>query len=129
MTEPVWLDEPAILALHAEGVRIYGGPQGVRDAGLLSSALQRAPNRWAYEGVDDLPELAATYAVAISGNHPFIDGNKRAAFLTLVLFLRRNGRTLAVSNDDAVRTILAVAAGECDIARLADWVRRNSSAD
>ena len=98
----------------------------MRDQGLLESALNRALNRYHYEGIDDLAALAATYAVGVRSNHLFADGNKRAAFQCLALFLRLNGRRLTASQVDAARTILGIAAGEVDLETLTLWVRANS---
>ena len=126
MAEPVWIEEQAIIVLHVRSIALHGGPPGVGDRGLLSSALDRARSRYSYEGVEDIGELAATYAAAVSANRPFADGNKRAAFHCLALFLRLNGLRLTASQADAALTILDLAAGRLDIASLADWVRRNS---
>lgn len=123
MTEPLWMDEELLLRLHEEVLRETGGASGIRDLNLLRSALARPLNRYAYEGVTDLIELAATYAVAISSNHPFVDGNKRAAFMALGLFLDDNGLQLIAEGGDATQTMLAVAAGELDIPALTDWLR------
>ncbi|MEI9963714.1 MAG: type II toxin-antitoxin system death-on-curing family toxin [Caulobacteraceae bacterium] len=125
MAEPRWIEIEAVIALHDRSLALHGGAEGIRDRGLLESALARPLNRFSYEGVDDLAELAATYAAAVSANHPFADGNKRAAFLCLTLFLRLNGRRLTASQVDATRTILALAAGELSIEALAAWVRAN----
>lgn len=123
MTEPLWMDEELLLRLHEEVLRETGGASGIRDLNLLRSALARPLNRYAYEGVTDLIELAATYAVAISSDHPFVDGNKRAAFMALGLFLDDNGLQLIAEGGDATQTMLAVAAGELDIPALTDWLR------
>lgn len=123
MTEPLWMDEELLLRLHEEVLRETGGASGIRDLKLFRSALARPLNRYAYEGVTDLIELAATYAVAISSNHPFVDGNKRAAFMALGLFLDDNGLQLIAEGGDATQTMLAVAAGELDIPALTDWLR------
>ena len=123
--EPVWIALDALLALHDRTIALHGGAEGVRDAGLLESALMRPISRHQYEGVDDLPTLAAIYAHAISSNHPFADGNKRAAFQALTLFLRLNGLRLTASQVDAAKTILALAAGHLAAEDLADWVRAN----
>lgn len=123
MTEPIWMDEELLVRLHEEVLRETGGASGIRDVNLLKSALARPLNRYAYEGVTDLIELAATYAVAISGNHPFVDGNKRAAFMALGLFLDDNGLELTAEGDEATQTMLAVAAGELDIPTLTEWLR------
>jgi len=128
MTEPEWLEQEAVEVLHDKSLALHGGAAGVRDAGLLDSALQRPINRFHYEGVTDIAALAATYAVAISGNHPFIDGNKRAAFQAMALFLRINGYRLKVDPAEATAAIYALAAGQLDLERLSEWVRRNTSA-
>ena len=91
MSEPRWIDRRALLLLHAEGLREHGGPEGVRDAGLLESALDRPRNLAAHEPESDLPRLAACYAVGIARNHPFVDGNKRTALATCLVFLSENG--------------------------------------
>lgn len=126
--EPRWLDQVDVIALHDYVVELTGGSPGIRDAGLLESALARPFNRWSYEGIDDVRELAATYGIAVAKNHPFIDGNKRAAFLALGLFLELNGYTLTADDDAATAAIYAVAASQMDEAALAAWVRDNSAA-
>ena len=123
--EPNWLQMDALLALHDRTISRHGGAEGLRDAGLLESALMRPINRHRYEGVTDLPVLAAIYAHAISSNHPFADGNKRTAFQALALFLRLNGLQLTASQVDAARTILSLAAGKVSIEELAGWIARN----
>jgi death-on-curing protein len=122
-SEPVWVLGQAIKVLHERSLALHGGPSGVRDEGLLESALERPKNRFHYDGINDLVELAATYAAAVSANHPFVDGNKRAAFQAMVLFLRLNGRRLVADQADAARTIFRLAAGEIDIPALTDWLR------
>lgn len=126
--EPIWIELAALLALHDRTLALHGGAEGVRDAGLLDSALMRPINHFQYEGVGDLPTLAALYAHAISSNHPFTDGSKRTAFQALALFLRLNGLRLTASQANAALTILALAAGRLDIEQLADWIRANSRA-
>ena len=121
--EPVWVLGQAIKVLHERSLALHGGPSGVRDEGLLESALERPKNRFHYEGVDDVVELAATYAAAISANQPFVDGNKRAAFHAMVLFLRVNGLKLVADQADAARTVFRLAAGDLDISALTDWLR------
>ena len=123
MTEPVWIEPEAVLALHGRTLALHGGAEGIRDEGLLESALNRPRNRHHYEQLADIPELAATYAVAISSNHPFTDGNKRTAFLCLTLFLRLNGLSLKSDQVDAARTMFAVAAGRTDVDAQAAWIR------
>ncbi len=111
------------MRLHDEVLRETGGASGIRDINLLRSALARPLNRYAYEGLSDLIELAATYAVGIASNHPFVDGNKRAAFMALGLFLEDNGLQLVAENNDATQAMMAVAKGELDIPALTDWLR------
>jgi death-on-curing protein len=123
MAEPFWLDRAMLLDLYEDVVAASGGAFGVRDEGLMDSALARPLNRMAYEGVSDLLDLAATYAVGISSNHPFIDGNKRVAFMAMGQFLNDNGLDLIASEDDATATMLRVARGELTIEELADWLR------
>ncbi len=125
MNEPEWVKQEAVEVLHDKSLVAHGGVAGIRDQGLLESALQRPINRFHYEEVDDLALLAATYAAAISGNHPFVDGNKRAAFHAMTLFLRLNGLRLRVDPAEATAAIYSLAAGELDIDRLAEWLRRN----
>ncbi len=123
MIEPLWMEEELLVKLHDEVLRETGGASGIRDINLLRSALARPLNRYVYDGVTDLIELAATYALAISGNHPFVDGNKRAAFMALGLFLVDNGLELIADRDEATQIMFAVAAGELDIPALTDWLR------
>lgn len=120
----LWINKRALLLLHGESVAEHGGAAGMRDEGLLDSALARAPNRAAY-GAPDVAELAAAYAFGIARNHPFVDGNKRAAFLAAGVFLRLNGSRLAASQAEATAAVLALAAGELDEAGFAEWLRRN----
>lgn len=123
--EPVWIELAALLALHDRTLALHGGAEGIRDSGLLESALMRPINRFQYDDISDLAVLAATYAHAISSNHPFVDGNKRTAFQSLALFLRLNGLKLTASQVDAARTILSLAAGKLDIDGLAVWIGAN----
>ena len=124
--EPRWVSKEALLALHDRSISLHGGAPGLRDDGLLDSALTRPANRFHYEAVDDVCALAATYLVALASNHPFTDGNTRAAFLAAGLFLRLNGRRLIASQPVAARKVLAVAAGERDLDALAGWLRMHS---
>eukprot|EP01041_Mallomonas_annulata_P015900 gene15900-33500_t len=102
MTEPLWLDKALLLALYDDVVVASGGAAGLRDEGLLESALARPVNRRLYENIDDLLALAATYCVGIASNHPFVDGNKRMAFIALGQFLEDNGIVLTATDDDAI---------------------------
>ena len=122
--EPVWIGEAIAVALHDRQLAEHGGGTGVRDAGALESALARPVNRWAY-GEDDWAKLAASYAFGIARNHPFVDGNKRSAFVVSLLFLARNGRRIAVERENGIETFLALAAGELSEDELADWFRRH----
>jgi death on curing protein len=124
--EPVWLSAELVKAFHARQLRLFGGPPGIRDEGALESALGRPINRWAYEQAD-LAELAAAYAFGIARNHPFVDGNKRAALLALVTFLGLNGVDFLVDEAEAVVMIRGLAAGEIDEAGLTRWIRDNWS--
>lgn len=120
--EPVWLDSEIALAIHDRQLAEHGGGSGLRDSGALDSALARPINRWTY-GEDDRARLAAAYAFGLARNHPFGDGNKRTAWVMARLFLKLNGVEIAFSPEDAIRTVLALAAGELDEEELADWFR------
>jgi death-on-curing protein len=122
VTEPEWLDTDIVLDIHAEQLAIFGGGDGMRDLGLLESALARPLNKFAY-GETDLAALAAAYAFGIARNHPFVDGNKRAAFGSMIVFLGLNGIDLDVPPEDATAIILEVAAGGIDEDGLARWLR------
>jgi death-on-curing protein len=124
MREPEWLDVNIMLDVHAEQLALFGGPDGVRDLGLLESALARPVNKYAY-GETDLPSLAAAYGFGIAKNHPFVDGNKRAAFAAIVVFLGLNGIDFMVPPESATAMILALAAGEVSEASLARWIGDN----
>jgi death-on-curing protein len=124
MNEPQWLDTGIILDIHAEQLAIFGGADGVRDLGLIESALGRAPNKFVY-GENDLAALAAAYAFGIARNHPFVDGNKRTAFASMIVFLGLNGIDFDVPPEQATAIILALAAGEVSEESLARWIRDN----
>jgi death-on-curing protein len=126
--EPRWPSKESLIVLHDRSIALHGGARGLRDEGLLESALARPANLFHYEGVDDICVLAATYLVAVASNHPFADGNKRAAFSAAGLFLRLNGRRLIAEQADAARAVLAVAAGQRDIDEIANWIRLRSIA-
>lgn len=120
-----WLDKSALLMLHGESLADHGGASGIRDEGLFDSALARPLNLLAY-GSPDYAELAAAYGLGLAKNHPFIDGNKRIAFIAVALFLGLNGYRLIASQVHAADTMLAVAAGEMEEATFAEWIRRHS---
>ena len=126
MKEPVWIDKLALVFAHSEVLAEHGGAEGLRDEGLLDSALARPRNLFAYEGVADLATLAASYAMGIVRNHPFVDGNKRAAFIALALFLALNGSRLRADQADAFRVIYGAAAGELSEDQLGFWVQKNT---
>jgi death on curing protein len=123
---PKWLNKKALLLLHEESLAEFGGAGGVRDEGLLESALARPVNLHAYRPNSSLAELAAAYGYGIAKNHAFVDGNKRLAFLSIGVFLFLNGRSLVVDQAEAVETIFALAAGELEETELASWIARNS---
>lgn len=125
MTDWVYIDPRAVVAIHEAQLAEHGGGAGVRDPGLLESALTRALNRAAY-GEPDVAELAGGYAYGIARNHPFVDGNKRTAFVCAELFLALNGWDLIASDAECVMTMLALAAGELDDAGYAAWLRGHS---
>ena len=126
MSACVWIDKQLLLLLHDESLAEHGGAAGLRDEGLLDSALARPMNLIAY-GEPDLAELAASYGVGLAKNHAFVDGNKRAAFLAVGLFLRLNGHRLNASPAAATVVMIDVAAGTLNEADFADWIRRHSA--
>jgi death-on-curing protein len=121
--ESWWLSREFVLTLHEDVLAETGGARGVRDEALLESALTRPVNRFLYDGVEDLVVLAATYAVAISGNHPFIDGNKRPAFMALGMFLDDHDLELTASDEDATAIMMGVAEGQVGVDSLVEWLR------
>lgn len=121
----VWLDARDAIAFHAEQIARFGGQPGVRDRGLLESALARSRNLAEY-GKPTLIELAAAYAFGIARNHPFIDGNKRAALVCAFVFLEINGWSIEAPEAEAVLTFLALAEGKLPEAELAAWMARHS---
>ena len=124
MIQPNWLSDEIIIAIHDEQLAIHGGGVGLRDQGMLASALERPINKWSYENAG-LPELAAAYAFGLAKNHPFIDGNKRIALLALYTFLYINDVDFIVPEPEAAAAILALAAGEVDEEGLTRWIRDN----
>jgi death on curing protein len=122
--EPVWVRADVVEAIHRRQLAEHGGAEGVRDAGALSSALDRPRNRLAYGNPPpDLAELAAAYGFGIARNHPFADGNKRTALIVMRLFLKLNGAELVATAEEKHSVIMALAAGEMNEADLADWLR------
>jgi death on curing protein len=122
MNDWKWVNRQVLLLLHDESLAEHGGAPGLRDEGLLDSALARPLNLALYEQ-PDIAGLAASYGVGLAKNHAFIDGNKRAAFLAVGLFLAINGFRLHASQADATLTVMAVAAGAMDESTFAQWIR------
>jgi death on curing protein len=120
-----WIEKRLLLLLHDESLAEHGGASGLCDEGLLDSALARPLDLVAY-GDPDFADLAATYAHGLAKNHPFVDGNKRAAFLAAGLFLALNGKRLTASQADATLAVFGLAAGEIDEAAFAHWIRKHS---
>jgi death-on-curing protein len=128
MSEPVWIRQDTALRIQEEELMLHGGPDGVRDLGLLESALARPINLFAYAGnAVSLAQLAASYAKGIIANHPFVDGNKRTAFTVSVTFLKMNGLELTATKEDRVLTFWSLAAGEITEDQLALWFERNTT--
>jgi death-on-curing protein len=123
----VWLSRQLILAIHDEQLAEHGGSAGIRDGGLLESALARPLNHAGY-GEPDLAELAAVYAIGIVRNHPFVDGNKRTGFAALFMFMALNGAEFEPPEIDATMTVLRLAAGDVTDDEFIGWVRANSCA-
>ena len=126
-----WVSKQALVLLHGESLATHGGREGMRDEGLLDSALMRPQNILAYADADNPPDaaaLAASYGVGLAKNHPFVDGNKRAAFLAVGLFLYLNGLRLQATQTDATLTMLAVAAGDITEEAFAAWLREHAVA-
>jgi death-on-curing protein len=120
-----WLLDGVVMAIHEEQITEHGGSTGIRDAGLLSSALAR-PQHQAHYGEPSVFDLAAAYAYGIIRNHPFVDGNKRTGFLASYVFLNINGWQLISSEAEAVNAVLALAAGEIDESSFSSWLKNKS---
>jgi death-on-curing protein len=125
---PVWLETDLALAIHDRQLAEHGGGTGLRDEGALESAMVRPYNKWMY-GERDLCVLAAAYAYGVARNHPFMDGNKRTAWVLARLFLKLNGLTISYTAKEAVSLVLALAAGELSERDLADWFRDHGAPD
>jgi death on curing protein len=122
---PKWVDRRALLLLHGETLAEHGGLPGLRDDGALDASLARPRHLHTYEPQSDLPRLAAAYAFGLVRNHPFNDGNERAGFLAIGLFLARNGRELTADQVEAIAVILRLAEGKMTESELAAWIRQN----
>jgi len=125
--EPSWIGKKALRLLHEESLAEFGGARGLCDEGLLDSVLARSRNLHAYNDACTMAELAASYGFGIAKNHAFVDGNKRAAFMAIGLFLSINGRRLVADQADAITTMLRVAGGEMDEEALAAWITSNAT--
>jgi death-on-curing protein len=121
----VWVQDKVVLAIHEAQLAEHGGAEGIRDQNGLASALARPQNLVAYGGERDAASLAASYAFGISRNHPFVDGNKRTAFVVMELFLELNGWRLEASDADCITAMQALAAGQLAEITFAQWVREH----
>jgi death-on-curing protein len=128
MTEPTWVRRDVLELLHSQTIAEHGGADGLRDEGLLESALARPQNLCHYENVSDVARLAACYGFGLAKNHAFVDGNKRIAFIAVGVFLRLNGYRLTADQAQATLVMLSVAAGSFSEDALADWLRKNIAA-
>ena len=125
MREPVWVPRLVLDAVHLDQLREHGGLPGVRDENALEAALARARQKWAYDPEADLAVLAAAYGFGVATAHPYSDGNKRAAFLAMAVFLGLNGKEIEAGEDEVVTVMTSLAAGSLKEARLAVWVREH----
>jgi len=123
--KPVWIEEPDVLAIHGRLLALHGGAAGLRDRGLLQSALARPRQHYAYSESRDIVRLAAIYTHGIVRNHPFVDGNKRTGFVIGILFLELHGFHFRASEEDAAQAVMALAAGTMDEDGYAAWLRGN----
>jgi death-on-curing protein len=127
VNEPIWISLELASAIHERQLAEHGGPEGIRDQGMLESALGRARQQFAYsDPAPDFPSLAAAYAYGIARNHPFVDGNKRTAAVLCEVFLELNGYRLVADDADLYPIFMALAAGEIEEDELADWLRSAS---
>ena len=126
MNEPVWIEERDALALHDRLIGLDGGAAGVRDSGLLKSALARPQQLHAYGNKPSIIDMAAAYTAGIVRNHPFVDGNKRTGFVVGVLFLEMNGYRFIATEEAAAQAVLSLAAGTLDETAFAMWMRANA---
>jgi death on curing protein len=123
--EPLWIEERDALAIHDRMLSLHGGATGLRDQGLLESALARARQHHAFADISDVVDMAALYTSGIVKNHPFVDGNKRTGFVVGVLFLELNGFDFQADEADAAQAVLALAAGEMDERSYGIWLQAN----
>ena len=125
VNEPRWLSRSVVDFIHTSQIREHGGSYGIRDEGLIESALERPRNKWTYEEEADLADLAAAYGYGLARNHGFLDGNKRVAFMATYTFLGLNGFELDVSETEVVQVMLDLAASRLDESQLASWIRQH----
>jgi death on curing protein len=126
MRKPLWIDERDALVLHDRLLALHGGPTGLRDSGLLKSALARPQQHFAYAEAADVIDLAAAYTAGIIRNHPFLDGNKRTGFVVGILFLELNGYRFVASEEDAAQAVLKLADGTFDETEYSTFLRENA---
>lgn len=126
MVEPVWLSRLLVDSMQLDQIREHGGQVGIRDENLLESSLARPCNKQAYEPSAELSDLAAAYGFGLARNHPYLDGNKRVAFLAMYVFLGLNGVEIDVEEPEVVKVMLSVAKGEMTESELASWLRAHS---
>lgn len=129
MTEPVWIETQDALLLHARLLALYGGAAGLRDEGLLKSALARPHQLYAYAEEPSIIEMATAYTAGIVGNHPFVDGNKRTGFVVGVLFLELNGSRFTATEEAAAQAVLKLASHALDEAGYTAFLRANTKAE
>lgn len=123
--EPLWIEERDVLAIHDRLVAIHGGATGLRDRGVLQSALARPRQHHGYADSADMVAMSALYTAGIVGNHPFVDGNRRTGFVVGILFLELHGFDFKASEEDATQAVLDLAAGTVDETAYATWLRAN----
>ena len=126
MSEPIWLEGEAIRLLQSVSLTDHGGSSGFSNASILELTITSPIKKWNYNPVADLPELAAAYGFGLARNHPFVDGNKRIAFIATALFLRLNGYRLSSTPLDEIQTMLRLAAGELSEEEFAVWIRNHT---
>jgi len=121
--EPQWVERVVVDAVHLDQLREHGGLPGIRDENALESALARPRNQWHYQAATDVAALAAAYGWGLANNHPYRDGNKRIAFLTMAIFVELNGHRLEAPEEEVVQAMLAVADRRCSEGEFAEWIR------
>ena len=128
MREPRWIERIVVDAVHLDQLREHGGLAGLRDENALESALARPRQKWHYDQAADLPTLAAAYGFGLCQNHPYRDGNKRVAFVVMVVFLELNGWRFNAQEPEVVTVMLQLADGRLSERELADWLRAHATA-